>query len=168
MIIRLHIIGGAGSGKSYIAGRISEKYNVPHYDLDNIFWDNSVDEYGVKAPIIVRNKKLNEIVVQPSWIIEGVYFNWLEPSLALADKIFILNTPLSMQEERIWSRHEKRKAGAIPSTKSETIKSVEQLIEWNRKYNQEFLPKFIRNNEYKEKMIQLENSEAIFSYLVNY
>ncbi|MGY0694980.1 hypothetical protein ACW2QC_19815 [Virgibacillus sp. FSP13] len=164
--MRLHIIGGAGSGKSYIAEQLSKKFNIPHYDLDHIFWDKNADEYGIKAPPTVRDNNLKEIVEQPAWIIEGVYFKWLDPSFALADHIFILNTPVAIQEERIWSRYKKRKAGVLPSTKNETIQSVKKLIDWNKKYNHDFLPNFVRNNDYKGKMIQLENNENIFNYLM--
>ncbi len=133
--------------------------------MDTIFWNNSSSGYGVKAPVTVRDHHLKEMVEQPSWIIEGVYFKWLAPSFAVADMIFILHTPLWIQEEQIWNRYENRKAGFLRSDKEETVESVEKLIVWNRKYNQDFLQDFIRNNEYKEKIVQLENSMDIFAHL---
>lgn len=36
-ILKIHIIGGSGTGKYYVAEKVSEKFNIPHYDLDNIF-----------------------------------------------------------------------------------------------------------------------------------
>lgn len=165
--IRIHIIGGSGSGKSYISEQISNKFNIPHFDLDNIFWDNNAVEYGVKTPEAERDNKLKKIVEQPSWIIEGVYFKWVELSFEMADKIFVLNTPLSMQEERIWSRYEKRKLGEVSSAKKETLQTVKDLINWNKNYNLNYIPNFIRDNEYKSKIIQLESSEDIFKYLLS-
>lgn len=44
--MKIHIIGCSGSGKTYL---LSEKYNIPHYDLDDIQWDNNSDGYGVIA-----------------------------------------------------------------------------------------------------------------------
>lgn len=165
LIIRIHIIGGAGSGKSYIAQKLSKRLNIPYYDLDDIFWDNTANQYGVKTLETERDNKLEQIVEQPSWIIEGVYFKWLTPSFSLADKIIILNTPISIQEKRIWSRYEKRKLGILPTTKKETIESVEELIKWNKRYNDIYLPEFISNNEFKSKVIQLNKAEDIFNYL---
>lgn len=166
VIIRIHIIGGAGSGKSFIAEQLGKQFNIPYFDLDNIFWDNNANEYGVKAPLKVRDSKLKEIVEKPSWILEGVYFKWVAPSFKLADKIFVLNTPIEIQEERIWNRYEKRKAGVILSNKKETNESIIELIEWNKKYNQDFLPNFVKNNEYKEKIIQVKGNENILDYLI--
>ncbi|RKN60048.1 hypothetical protein [Paenibacillus ginsengarvi] len=48
LAIRIHIIGGSGSGKSYIAALLSDKLRIPHYDLDVIFWDHQSNEYGVR------------------------------------------------------------------------------------------------------------------------
>ncbi|WP_239701584.1 hypothetical protein [Mammaliicoccus sp. D-M17] len=136
--------------------------------MDDIFWDNQADEYGIKTPELERDDKLKELVVQPSWVIEGVYFKWVKPSFKMAEKIFILNIPLSLQEERIWNRYAKRNMGEVTSVKKETLQSVRDLIEWNRRYNQEHIPNFIKDNEFKSKIIPLENNEDIFKYLISY
>ena len=60
--MKIHIIGCSGTGKSYLAKRLSEKYNIPHFDLDDIFWDNSSDRYGVKMPDEKRNQLLDDIL----------------------------------------------------------------------------------------------------------
>ena len=57
-------------------------------------------------------------------------------------------------------------AGIVPTTKKETFESTLDLIDWNRKYNQEFLASFIKMNEYKEKIIQVGDIESILEYLV--
>jgi adenylate kinase family enzyme len=44
---KIHIIGGPGSGKSFME-RISKHLNITRYDLDDIFWDNNAKEYGIK------------------------------------------------------------------------------------------------------------------------
>ena len=38
--MKIHIIGYSGSGKSYLADKLSQKYRIKHYDLDNLMWDN--------------------------------------------------------------------------------------------------------------------------------
>ena len=58
--MKIHIIGCSGSDKTYLAKALSEKYNVPHFDLDDIQWNNNADGYGVKMPIEKRTSLLNE------------------------------------------------------------------------------------------------------------
>ncbi|WP_409341026.1 DNA topology modulation protein FlaR [Paenibacillus sp. MBLB4367] len=156
--IRIHIIGGSGSGKSYIAALLSDKLRIPHYDLDDIFWDHQSNEYGVKAPEDERDRRLREIIGLDSWIAEGVYRSWVGPSFAAADKIVVLMTPLSVQEERIWKRYEERIAGIVPSKKRETLEGIHNLLAWNKDYNLTKLPNLIDHWEDKDKMILVRNN----------
>ena len=59
--MKIHIIGCSGSGKTYLARALSKKYNISHYDLDDIQWDNNSQGYGVKMPLEKRNALLQEI-----------------------------------------------------------------------------------------------------------
>jgi adenylate kinase family enzyme len=74
--MKIHIIGGSGTGKSYISEKLSCKFNIPHFDLDNIFWDNTAETYGTKMPVGERTEMLNDILKNNHWIIEGVSLVW--------------------------------------------------------------------------------------------
>ena len=89
--MKIHIIGGSGTGKTYLASLLSIKYNIPHYDLDDLFWDNSANQYGVKMSIEKRNDMLSRILENEDWIIEGVYYSWLTESFEAADHCFRLS-----------------------------------------------------------------------------
>lgn len=39
--MKIRIIGCSGSGKTYLAKRLSKKYNIPNFDLDDIQWDTA-------------------------------------------------------------------------------------------------------------------------------
>ena len=105
----MHIIGGPGSGKTYFAKRLSTSLDIPHYDLDNIFWDKTVNKYGIKNSADKRKEELNKILDQEEYIIEGVYYDWLEESFASADLIIILETSVWIRDGRIIKRFIKRK-----------------------------------------------------------
>ena len=102
--MKIHIIGCSGTGKTYLAKKLSNKYNIPHYDLDNIYWDNSSEKYGVKTEIEKRNKLLQNILEKDDWIIEGIYYKWLEQSFKNADIIYILDLPKYIYKFRIIKR----------------------------------------------------------------
>ena len=85
----MHIIGGPGSGKSYLAGRLAKRYAIPSYALDDLYWDRVTGRYGTRADKDTRDLQLANIVAQEAWIIEGVYYAWLGPSFAAADVIII-------------------------------------------------------------------------------
>lgn len=127
--MKIHIIGCSGSGKTYLAKALSKKYNIPHFDLDDIQWNNNADGYGVKMPIEKRTALLNDILKNENWIIEGVYYAWVGKCFEDADKIYVLDIPKRVYTYRIIKRTIKRKLG-LERGKKETLKSVYNLLKW--------------------------------------
>ena len=159
--MKIHIIGCSGTGKTYLARKLSEKYNIQHYDLDDIQWDNSADGYGLKMPVNKREELLKQILIQESWIIEGVYYAWVTESFQTADFIYVLDLPSYIYKYRIIIRFIKRKLG-IEKGKKETFKSVYNLLKWTNKYqnnNLKEIKKILK--EYESKVIWISDSREI-------
>ena len=57
--MKIHIIGSSGSGKSYFAEKLSKKFNILHYDLDDIEWKR---KYDIENEPGTKEKLLNEIL----------------------------------------------------------------------------------------------------------
>jgi len=131
--MKIHIIGCSGCGKTYLAKKLSEKYGIPHFDLDDIFWDNSSSCYGVKRPIEERTALLSDILTNDRWIIEGVYYSWCGEIFEKADIIYFLDTPKYVYKWRIVKRFIKRKLG-IEKGDKESLKSVISLLKWTDKF----------------------------------
>lgn len=134
-IVKIHIVGGPGSGKSYMARRISSETGVPHFDLDNIVWDNKPTTYGVKASIESRNENLMRILANESWIIGGTYYKWLRDSFIQADKIFVLTPNVYYRHWRIIKRFVKRKLGIEKSAYRETWDGFTKMLKWNHQFD---------------------------------
>ena len=163
--MKIHIIGASGTGKSYISEKISKQYKIPHFDLDSIFWDNEAESYGTKMPISKRDDKLNEILSNNDWIIEGVFYDWLNDSFANADFIFILQTKPVVYNYRIIRRFIRRKLG-IEKAKKETLKSLNGLLLWTNKYQKKNIPKIVLFLQpYNEKVNFIKNNNLIFDYI---
>lgn len=132
--MKIHIVGGSGSGKTYLANRLSEEYNIGHYDLDDLLWDNKADFYGVKRSTDERYAMLQDILNQDNWIIEGVYYKWCKQCFVDADKIFLLEVPRHTYRYRIIKRFIRRKLG-LEKGKKETLKSLKDLLKWADSYS---------------------------------
>ena len=133
--MKIHIIGGSGSGKSYLAERLSRHYQIEHYDLDELQWDNHAKAYGTERPHEERDAMLADIAAKEDWIIEGVYYQWVERAFAAADIIYVLDVPLTCARLRILKRFFKRKLG-VEKGKKETLKSLYDLLKWTREYRE--------------------------------
>lgn len=169
MGLKIRIIGGSGSGKSYAAKELSETWQIPCYDLDQIFWDNQAERFGVKTPEYIRNALLETTVSKDAWIIEGVYYLWARNSFDRADLIFILCPNVYLQHWRAGWRFFKRKLYLEPSYKKETLKETIKLIRWNHRYNHKTLPKVLEFiQDYREKTFIVRSNAEIHRKLQEY
>lgn len=159
--MKIHIIGCSGSGKTYLANALAKKYNIPHFDLDDIQWDNNAEGYGTKRPLEERNALLQKILNNNEWVIEGVYYAWVQQSFDEADKIYVLDMPRYLYKSRIIIRSIKRKLG-IQQGKRETLKSVYNLLKWTETFQNKNL-KEIKTilEKYENKVIWLSSKKDV-------
>ncbi len=130
--MKIHIIGGPGSGKTTLAKQLSESLGIPRFDLDDLQWDNA-SAYGTKRDPKERDAMLAAILKRDDWIIEGVYYAWCGQCFADADQIRLLHVPRRVYRRRIIRRFLRRKLGLEPG-KRETLKSLSALLKWADKY----------------------------------
>jgi adenylate kinase family enzyme len=141
--MKIHIIGGPGSGKTFIAQHLAERYGIPVLDLDEIFWDHEKQDYGTRADPEKRDAALAAFIGNEKWIVEGVYYRWLGPSFQAADEIFVLTPPRWLRQARIIRRFFRRKLG-LDRSKKETLRGQLDLMAWNHKYDGDNLMRTIR------------------------
>lgn len=159
--MKIHIIGCSGTGKTYFAKKLSDKYNIPHFDLDDIQWDNNSEGYGVKMPIDKREELLKNILDNDSWIIEGVYYAWVLECFEQADKIYVLNIPPHIYKSRIVIRFIKRKLG-LEKGKKESFKSLYNLLKWTNQFQNKNLKEITKILEkYDSKVVWISDSREI-------
>lgn len=165
--MKIRIIGCSGSSKTYFAKRLSQKYNIPNYDLDDIQWDNSQNSYGVKMPVEKRNQMLNDILQQPEWIIDGVYYAWVQRSFEEADMIYVLNMPKYLYSFRIIKRFINRKIG-LENGKKETLKSVYNLLKWTDTFQKTNMKDIIKILEpHKNKVVFIKKKAEMYRILAD-
>jgi adenylate kinase family enzyme len=132
--LRIHIIGGPGSGKSYIAAKLAQRFSLPAYALDDLFWDRAAQRYGIRADSTERDLQLANILAQDGWIVEGVYYQWLAPSFDAADIIIALTPSVWVRHWRVVKRFVLRRLGKLPS-KSESAADLWRLLRWSHAYD---------------------------------
>lgn len=83
---RIHVTGNAGSGKTTLGKALSKKLNLDLYGLDQIVWKSG----WIKTPLEERKEKIQELIENEKWIIEGVSGQVFKS----AELIIILDIPL--------------------------------------------------------------------------
>ena len=115
----------------------------------------------IKRPLEERNALLHKILNNNEWVIEGVYYAWVQHSFDEADIIYVLDMPRYLYRSRIIIRSIKRKFG-IQKGKRETLKSVYNLLKWTETFQNKNL-KEIKTilDKYENKVIWLSSKKEV-------
>ena len=164
--MKIHIIGASGSGKTYLAKKLSSKYGIPISSLDDLLWDNSHgSNYSVKRKAEERDAMLEQILQSDDWIIEGVQHSWCDKCFETADIIYMLDMPRLLCRLRIIRRFIKRKLSRN-SRNNETLKSLVHLLKWTKKfYNVNLIEIKEKLTHYQSKVLVLSRKNDIKAIL---
>ncbi len=89
---KIMIIGCPGAGKSTFAKALQAKIGLPLFHLDMLFWNK--DKTHVTREVF--DERLEYILKQDNWIIDGNYGRTLETRLKACDTVFLLDFPVDM------------------------------------------------------------------------
>jgi len=84
------VIGCPGSGKSTFARALHTATDLPLYHLDLLYWN--ADKTTVSQEVF--RARLEQVLQQDRWIIDGHYAATLSLRLARCDSVFWLDLPL--------------------------------------------------------------------------
>lgn len=84
---RILIVGDSGRGKSTLAQKLSQKFDIPHYSTDDYYYEVKFSKARERQKSIENIAKLYKTT---SWIVEGTTHHLLESGLAQADLIINL------------------------------------------------------------------------------
>lgn len=92
MFQKIIVIGSPGAGKSTFARKLRDLTGLPLFYLD-MLW-HKPDRTNVSREEF--DEKLQEILMQEQWIIDGNYQRTLEMRLKACDTVFFLDFPLDV------------------------------------------------------------------------
>ncbi len=152
---RVLVLGCPGSGKSSFARKLHQLTKLPLTHLDNIFWKEDKTHISREE----FDEKLDEILKQEYWIIDGDYQRTYEVRIRACDTIFFLDydekTCIKGIEERIGKKRED-----MPWIEEETDPKLIEIIRNYKRGRVPVLQKLFQRYHDKTVIIFHTRSEA--------
>ena len=100
---RIMIVGCPGSGKSTFARALRDAMDLPLYYLDMLYWN--ADRTTVSKDVF--RERLEAVLAQEQWIIDGNYGSTMERRMQACDTVFFLDYDTEICLEGIRTRRGK-------------------------------------------------------------
>lgn len=121
---RIFITGNGGSGKSWLATQLGEKYGLTPVHLDDLHW---LENFAGERPRDERNRMVEDVAERPSWIMEGIYGSILKQVFARVTVLIWLDVA---EEDCIANLHQRGQTGGG------TAEQFAELLDYTRGYAQ--------------------------------
>ena len=155
--MKIYIIGSPGSGKTTLAKVLSKRYNIKHYELDCIVYDdNNNHRKRTKEEI---EKLFFTILKNKSFIIEDVGRNKFKKGRDICDKIYYIKLNKARIYKQMISRWFKQRLGKEKYNYPPTIHQFFETIKDVRNYSKIEKTRLSELNKYKDKMTFLNKKE---------
>jgi adenylate kinase family enzyme len=106
--MKLTIIGYSGGGKTTLAKKIAAEFNIPHQQIDRIWFEAGGHKVQSEAESeAVRNiieTKVTEFAKQDSWVSDGFYSRAQGIIADTADRVVVIELPLLRRLYNHWKR----------------------------------------------------------------
>ena len=164
MVRRVYILGNSGSGKSYLAKKISKILKIPHYDLDGIFFYRKYDK---KRSEKNREKLFENLCKKKKWILEGAYSSWVDKGIKKSDLVIFLEVPSYKAAYRTLKRFKKRK-GKHKETWKDFLVLLRHIKRYkSKRYTKGYYQHKTLIQQHKAKAVYLKSKKEINKFLKN-
>lgn len=104
--LKVHIVGGPGSGKSTLGRSLARHLGSCVWDLDDLALSEGVyADFRPRRALADRVRDLQQVSAGSSWVIEGSFLWWTRLLFERADVIIWLDPPWRVAARRIVVRH---------------------------------------------------------------
>lgn len=137
---KILVIGSGGAGKSTFAKRLGTRLKIKVIHLDALYWKPG----WVETPKAEWLKRVEELLKEGSWIMDGNYSGTLDARLESSDTVIFLDLPRSVCLWRVVKRWLQYRNRSRPDMADECPEQLNlEFIRWVWDYPQRTRPKVL-------------------------
>ncbi|MET3942684.1 adenylate kinase family enzyme [Paenibacillus sp. PvP094] len=155
---KILILGIVASGKTTLAKEISQKINIPWYELDTIVHHETPHGRNKRTPD-EQIAVIQDIDLHGAWIFEGTDRASYRCLWDMADTIIFLDTPLWKRKMRIFLRFIKQNLGIEKSHYTSDVQMLKMMYKWTRDFERNRVDFEKRLHPYHDKLIILTDNK---------
>lgn len=164
--MKIDIIGSVASGKTTLAKKISLKYQVPHWEKDNIVWKRTANGDKKRTPE-ERDALFQQIIAGDNWIVEGTPRKNLRESFELCEYIIVLDERIITRLARVFKRWILQRLGKEKYNSKPTLQFLLYNIKWAFEFNKMKKQLFDELNNYGEKCKIFIRADDAWKFVIN-
>ncbi len=153
--MKIYIIGPPASGKTTLAKKLSEKYNIEYFELDLLVFDDKNNHQRNSDNDILSD--FNNILIKDDWIIEDVGRSKFIRGLELSDKIYYLKFSKFQIIKRIIKRWLNQRRGIESYNYPPTYAQLFDFFKIANSYFKKEEKKLNLIKKYEKKVIYLDS-----------
>lgn len=161
---KIYILGSVASGKTTLAKKLSQKFDINYYELDSIIFDDTKIINKRRTPE-EQQSIITKINTQQTWIIEGTYRKTCHIVLDLADTIIWLDPPLFLRKIRILTRFIKQKLHIEKCNYKSNYSMLKKMYQWTKDFEskRDELNNILKFNG--KKLVILKNNNDVKKFI---
>lgn len=112
--MKIHIFGASASGVTTLGRALAAELDIPYFDTDSYFWEQTALPFTVKREPNLRNTLLsNDLMPHLNWILGGSIVSWGQQWWTEFDLVVFLYIPHSIRMARLHHRELERYGNQI-------------------------------------------------------
>jgi len=134
--MRVHIVGGSGSGTTTLGAALAERLGIPHFDADDYYWVRTDPPFEEKHTIPRRQERLRvDLEAGPRWILSGSILSWGDPFIPMFDLVVFRVLEAGLRMSRLRTREVERYGAERVAAGGDRHASSQSFLAWAERYD---------------------------------
>lgn len=155
--MKIYIIGSPASGKTTLAKKLSERYDIKYYELDCIVYDD--DNNHIKRTKEEISKEFEKILKEESFILEDVGRSKFKRGREVVDVIYYIKLSKIEIYKRLIKRWINQRRGNESYNYPPTIYQLYGMFKDVKKYRKVEKERLKELEPYKDKVVFLDKNK---------